>query len=417
MVIGRGSEEGILPDEELLELSREGLAGTACGGKRVLAVIPDSTRTAPVPLFFRLLCDEVGSRAEKLDFLIALGTHPLMSEERILAHLGLTAEQRRSRYAGVDLFNHEWDNPDALTTIGTLWAKEVREISGGLLDEDVPITLNKRVLDYDLLIIVGPVFPHEVVGFSGGNKYLFPGISGPEFLNLFHWLGALITNVEVNGIKDTPVRRMLDRAAKFLQLPRICLAMVTTHQGVKGLYIGSPEEAWSEAADLSAKVNIVYRKRTYNKVLGIAPQMYDDIWTAGKVMYKLEPVLADNADLIIYAPHITELSYTHGHLLDEVGYHCRDYFLKQMDNFKDIPRAVLAHSTHVKGLGTFQDGVEKPRVNVILATRIPEERCRRINLGYMNPDDIDLTDYQDREDEGILLVPQAGETLYRLRQG
>lgn len=414
MVIGRAKEEGILSHQELSELSRQALSEVQLEGKRVLAIIPDSTRSAPVPLFFKLLCEQIGSRAKKLDFLIALGTHPLMSEERILAHLGLTPEERRSKYGGVGIFNHQWDNPDVLTTIGTLSAKEVREISGGLLDEDVPITLNKRVLDYDLLIIVGPVFPHEVVGFSGGNKYLFPGISGPEFLNLFHWLGALITNVKVNGIKDTPVRRMLDRAAELLQVPRICLAMVTTHEGVKGLYIGSPEEAWSEAADLSAKVNIVYKDRTYKKVLGIAPEMYDDIWTAGKVMYKLEPVLADGADLIIYAPHITELSYTHGHLLDKVGYHCRDYFLKQMDNFKDIPRAVLAHSTHVKGLGTFENGVEKPRVNVILATRIPEARCLRINLGYMNPDHINLSDYENREDKGILLVPQAGETLYRL---
>ncbi len=417
MLIEKAVEQGILSDDELRQLTSQALSDIDVRGKRVLVIIPDTTRTAPMPLFFRLFSEHLGKRAKQLDYLIALGTHPPMSEERILSHLGISAQEKQDKYAHIGIFNHQWDRPEALTTIGTIPAREVQEVSGGLLDEDVAITLNKKVLDYGLLVIFGPVFPHEVVGFSGGHKYLFPGISGPEFLNLFHWLGALITNVKVNGIKDTPVRQMINRAVAFLEVPRVCVALVVTHEGVKGLFAGTPEEAWSKAADLSAKVHIAYHDRTYDKVLGIAPRMYDDIWTAGKVMYKLEPVLADGAELIIYAPHISEVSYTHGHLLDKAGYHCREYFLKQMDTFKDVPRAVLAHSTHVKGLGTFEKGIERPRVNVVLATRIPAERCRRINLGYRNPDDINLDDWKNREDEGILLVPDAGETLHRLRKG
>jgi hypothetical protein len=142
--------------------------------------------------------------------------------------------------------------------------------------------------------------------------------------------------------------------------------------------------------------------------------MYEDIWTAGKCMYKLEPVVADGGTLIIYAPHIDEVSYTHGRVLDEVGYHVRDYFVSQWDRFQRYPWGVLAHSTHVKGIGTCENGRESPRVNVVLATRIPEERCRRINLGYMDPDTIDPADYANREAEGILYVPKAGETLFRL---
>jgi hypothetical protein len=145
--------------------------------------------------------------------------------------------------------------------------------------------------------------------------------------------------------------------------------------------------------------------------------MYDDIWTAGKVMYKLEPVIADGGELVIYAPHIDEVSYTHGENLDRIGYHVRDYFLKQWDTFKQVPWGVLAHSTHVKGLGTFDGGVEKPRANVVLATAIPEERCRRINLGYRNPKDVDVSEYEGREDEGVLLVRNAGEILHRLTEG
>jgi hypothetical protein len=86
-----------------------------------------------------------------------------------------------------------------------------------------------------------------------------------------------------------------------------------------------------------------------------------------------------------------------------------------MDKFRDVPGGILAHSTHVKGVGTFENGIEKPRMNVVLATQIPEEVCRSINLGYRDPASINIDEWKEREDEGILFVPKAGEILYRLR--
>jgi nickel-dependent lactate racemase len=135
-------------------------------------------------------------------------------------------------------------------------------------------------------------------------------------------------------------------------------------------------------------------------------------------MYKLEPAVADGGEIVIYAPHITEVSYTHGKIIDEIGYHCRDYFMKQWDRFKHYPGGVLAHSTHVRGLGSFdpQTGRESLRIRVTLATGIPPERCARINLGYLDPDSIRKEDWQDREDQGILVVPRAGEMLYRIKE-
>jgi hypothetical protein len=130
--------------------------------------------------------------------------------------------------------------------------------------------------------------------------------------------------------------------------------------------------------------------------------MYDELWVGGKCMYKLEPVVADGGELIIYAPHIHEISLTHGALIRQIGYHCRDYFLKQWDRFKDIAWGTLAHSTHVRGIGTYENGVEKCRVKVTLATGIPKE---------IRPED-----YANREEEGVLLVPKAGEMLFHLRQ-
>ncbi len=384
-------------------------------GRRVLVIVPDATRTAPLPLLFDALCRHLQGVAAQLDVLIALGTHPPMSDEQIARLLGLAADLKHPSFPSLRIFNHEWDRAERLTILGTLTRQETAEISDGLLSLDVPVSINALVRDYDTLLVLGPVFPHEVVGFSGGNKYFFPGIAGPDLLNFFHWLGALITNVGIIGVKQTPVRRVVDRAATMIPAARRCISFVVRGDAQPyGLFYGTPEEAWDQAANLSERVHIERKPRPFRQVLSCAPPMYDELWVAGKCMYKLEPVVADGGDLIIYAPHLHEISITHGRLIEQVGYHVRDYFTKQWDQFREIPWGVLAHSTHVRGTGTFEHGIEKPRVQVTLATGIPEETCRRINLGYRDPASIDVESFADREDEGILLVRKAGEMLYRL---
>lgn len=387
-------------------------------GQRVLLIIPDGTRTAPIGAVFKALHAEWSGAVAALDVLVALGTHPPMSEEAICGRLEISLEERRTRYASVGLFNHEWDNPAALTTLGTIPADEIRTLSDGLFAMDVPVSIHRRVLEYDRIVIIGPVFPHEVVGFSGGNKYLFPGVSGPEILNFFHWLGAVITTVGVIGQKWTPVRRVVDRAGAMVPIPKLCLALVVKPGGgggLAGIFSGTPEEAWDQAADLSAQTHIAWKDRQYHTILSCAPPMYDELWVGAKCMYKLEPVLAPGGELIIYAPHLHEVSVVHGALIRQVGYHCRDYFLKQWERFRHFPWGTLAHSTHVFGQGTYEDGVETRRARVTLATGIPESVCREINLGYRDWRTIDPADYQGRESEGILHVPKAGETLYRVR--
>ena len=190
----------------------------------------------------------------------------------------------------------------------------------------------------------------------------------------------------------TPVRAVIDRAAEFVSVPAACFRFVVTHDGVAGIYFGTAKEAWQAAAKLSGMRHIIYVEKPFKRVLSIMPEMYDDLWTAAKGMYKLEPIVADGGEVVIYAPHIHEVSYTHGKLIDEIGYHCRDYYLAQWEKYRNYPGGVLAHSTHLKGLGTFdkQTGIETSRIKVTLATGIPAERCGRINLGYLAPEDIDM---------------------------
>ncbi|MGB8344955.1 MAG: lactate racemase domain-containing protein [Ktedonobacteraceae bacterium] len=417
MTLGKGSTTTILADEDVRALLTQACEALPIDGKRVLVIIPDGTRSAPIPFFFRLLSEQLGKRAARLDYMIALGTHPLMPDEAIERLVGVSASERAERYPNVQIFNHNWSQPEMLQTIGVIARQEAEQLTGGLLADDVPVTLNRMIFEYDQLIICGPVFPHEVAGFSGGAKYLFPGIAGPEIINFTHWLGALVTSMHTIGVKDTPVRRVIHRAAQFVPLPILCLALVVRGQELYGLYSGAYEEAWSSAADLSAQLDIITVERPYQRVLSMAAPLYDDLWTAAKAMYKTEPAIADGGEVIIYAPHITEISYSHGTLIDEVGYHVRDYFLKQWERFKDVPGSILAHSTHVKGTGTYdaETGIETPRIQVTLATGIPEERCHRVNLGYMDYHHIDSDAWEGREDEGILLVRNAGEVLYRAR--
>jgi len=417
IITGKGAKDKFLNNEELKDLCQRALEKkNFFKGKKILTIIPDTTRTGPVDLFFKVICDSLLETTKKLDFMIALGTHPAMDDEKINRHLGITPRERETKYSSVNIFNHHWDKKDELKYIGVISRKKMREISNQLMDEEIPVEINSKIFEYDEILIVGPVFPHEVVGFSGGYKYLFPGIAGPQIIHRFHWLGALITNPKINGVKNTPVREVINYATSMIDLPINLFCFVVKEKNVCGFWAGD-EEAWSKACDLSSRVNIKYVDRAFHTVLSCAPEMYEDIWTAGKCMYKLEPVVEDKGTLIIYAPHIKEVSYTHGRYIERVGYHTRDYFSKQMDKFKDIPGAILAHSTHVKGIGTYKDGKETPRINVVLATGIPEERCKKINLDYMDPDEINIEDYAGREKEGILLVRRAGEVLYRLSTG
>ena len=388
-------------------------------GQRIVLIIPDATRTAPIGLMFKTLFNQIAGVAKKFDVMLALGTHPAMTEAAINERVEITAAERASTYQNVEFINHEWDNPAALRDLGSIPAEDIKTLSGGLFAMDVPVHINRRLFDYDQIIICGPVFPHEVVGFSGGNKYLFPGVAGPGILNFFHWLGAVVTNPMIIGNKWTAVRKVVDRAGAMVTVPKLCFCLVVHGHGeLAGLFAGTPEQAWDDASELSRELHITYKDRPFHTVLSCAPKMYDELWVGGKCMYKLEPIVADGGELIIYAPHIHEISLVHGKMIERLGYHCVQYFLKQWDKFKTEPWGTMAHSTHVHGIGTYDEktGRETPRVRVTLATGIPEATCKKINLGYRDWRTINPADYANREAEGIFYEPKAGERLYHLRQ-
>ncbi len=410
-------ETGLLPHDDIREVLTRGLEGRFTG-QRVLVLIPDHTRSLPLPELFRMVV-EVLYDVRELDFMVALGTHPGYSDEGLNHLVGITAEERATIFKHVGLLNHAWDDPGALISLGVMKGDEIKELAGPSwhpsLPTEIDIRINKAVLDHDQIIIIGPTFPHEVVGFSGGAKYLFPGISGPDMINATHWLGALATVVGTIGIKDTPVRTMVHAATGRLRTPVTLVALIVEGHDLAGLLVGEMYATWSAAADISAQRHIQWCDRPYKRVLSTCPSMYDELWTAAKCMYKMEPVVEVGGEVVIYAPHLDVVSPVHGKYIYQVGYHILPYFLRDWDRYKHVPLGILAHSTHVRGSGAMVDDVEKANVQVTLASKIPPEDCARLNLGYLDPTTINPADWQNREDEGILYVAKAGEKLYKAR--
>jgi nickel-dependent lactate racemase len=422
-----GGPTQVLDDDEIATFVREQLMATDVDGRSVCVIVPDGTRSSPLPLLLSAVHGALHGRVTRLTVLVALGTHAEMGEAALATHLGYPEGGLAERYPGMVVRNHEWRDPATFVAVGTIGADRIAELSDGMLHESVDVRINRAVVEHDLVLIVGPVFPHEVVGFSGGNKYLFPGVSGKELIDISHWLGALITSAEIIGTRGiTPVRALINEAAAMVPGERLALCVVTqsgtaseasppSHHGghLHSVAFGDPQAAWQAAADVSAETHVRYLDAPVHRVLSIIPTMYEDMWTGAKGFYKVEPIIADGGQAVLYAPHIRQISAMHPQIA-EIGYHCRDYFVKQWDRYRHLHWGDLAHSTHLRGAGTYDevDG-ERLRVTVTLATSIPEHEVRAANLDHLDPALVDPEQWA--RDPDTLVVPNAGEDLYRLR--
>lgn len=413
-----GGPGGVLTEAEVHAFVAEQVGRLDLDGRSLCLIVPDGTRSCPLPILLRAVHAAAHGRVSRITVLIALGTHAPMAEADLARHLGHPVGDVAAVYPGTTVLNHEWWDEETFVSVGTIPAERLEELSEGRLVRPVDVRLNRAVVEHDVTLIIGPVFPHEVVGFSGGNKYLFPGVAVKDMINVSHWLGALISSVEIIGTRGTtPVRSLIDEASALVPGERLALCVVAA-SGSGDLHaaaFGPPVDAWAAAAEVSARTHVRYLDAPVRRVLSLIPEKYDDMWTGAKGFYKVEPVVADGGQVVLYAPHITEISVMHPQILD-IGYHCRDYFVKQWDRFKHLPWGDLAHSTHLRGAGTYdeQHG-ERCRVTVTLATGIPEDVVRAVNLDYLDPGEVDLAAWAT--DPDTLVVPQAGEVLHRLRGG
>jgi lactate racemase len=415
-VIGTGSAQTDLTPAAMRPFVEEALRSVA-PGTRVLAVVSDRTRDDNTPELFPLVSETLSQgRAASLDVLIAQGTHVAMND----------ADKRAKIGAGVaalpllgTVFDHHWDRDSELTTLGTISADVIARETGGLLHESVSIRLNAHLApgQYDLVLVLGATVPHEVAGFAGGAKYFFPGVAGPELTHLTHWLGALATIERVIGRIETPTRRLIEAAAAFVPTPVIALTTVSTRDqnGLKtrALFAGDLRGSVRRAAEVSQQVHVRYTGRRYKRVVAILDEHYDELWVGGKASYKLGSVIERGGELIIYAPHLSAISLTHGALIEKYGYAPLER-VRDMVEGSDELRAnlcVAAHLAHVSYAGDKgADGVVTPRYRITLAANLPEETCRRVNLGYLDMRTFDPRAFRD--DPDTLTVENAGRDLY-----
>lgn len=415
-----GGPTEVLGDEQARQFILEQLAGMDIDGKSVCIPIPDGTRSGPHGLMIKAVYDAIADRAASITILIALGTHAAMDEFAIAKLLDVPDCTIEERFPRAKVINHDWQNPDAIVSLGTIPAEEITRLTGGLLtDRAMDVQINRIVAEADVNLVVGPVFPHEVVGFSGGNKYFFPGCSVHDVIDISHWVGALITASEIIGsLGITPVRQLINSASQLIPGERLAVTYVSTTGAddlpvLHSVAVGTTESAWAANAQVASQTHIKWLEEPYQRIVSKVPEMYEDLWTGAKGVYKMEPVCADGGEVIVYAPHITEISEMHQGLA-KIGYHCIEYFTRQWDRFKDHPWGEIAHSTHVRGLGTYdpETGVEKLRINVTLASRVPPETCAAYNIGYADPDALDWAALA--ADPDTLIVEHAGEILHRL---
>jgi nickel-dependent lactate racemase len=407
---------GILGAEDLRRIVRDALGGVPPRA-RVLAVIPDRTRDDNTDLLFPMIANALSARgAGRFDALVAQGTHPPMSPEEKRAKIGAGAAPLP--LLG-DVFDHHWDRPSELVTLGTISAAEISSLTGGLMHEDVPVRLNARLApgNYDLILVAGAVVPHEVAGFAGGAKYFFPGVAGPELTHLTHWLGALATIERVIGRVETPTRHVIEAAADRVTTPVIAFTSVSsrTDDGLRthALFTGGLRETVRQAAEVSSRVHIRYTPRRYRRVVAILDEHYDEMWVGGKASYKLGGIIEDGGELVIYAPHLKGISTTHGALIEKYGYAPLEV-VREMVEGSDELRAnlcVAAHLAHVSYAGRVgADGRVESRYRITLASAIPEEVCRRVRLGFAECGSIDVD--AARRDPDTLVVDHAGRDLF-----
>lgn len=384
-------------------------------GERVLAIIPDKTRDDNTDFLFPVAAEFLRSRGvAALDVLVAQGTHPPMSRAQKLSKIGLAS------FDG-ELFDHRWDEPEALIVLGELSASTVHELTGGLIEEAVPVSINKFLAPgiYDTVLVFGATVPHEVAGFSGGAKYFFPGVAGPELTHTTHWLGALAGIENIIGEVETPTRKLIEAAAELIAARVISLNSVVSREAdgelvTYALFTGEIREAFRHAAEVSRRVHIRYTERKYQKVVALLDPHYDEMWVGGKASYKLGAIVEDGGELIIYAPHLTKLSETHGELIEKYGYAPLESVRDMLGASQELREnlCIAAHLAHVAYAGrTDEHGRVVPRYRITMATGLDEKTCRRVNLGYLDHNTLDIEALNSQPD--TLVVKDAGRDLYK----
>lgn len=418
-IIGKGAPEDDLSPDEIYRIISEALSGIP-EKSRVLAIIPDKTRDDNTDVLFPFAAKVLAAQnIARLDALVAQGTHSPMSEAEKLSKIGAKTIAEIPNLG--QIFDHEWNRPEKLVSLGELSAPKVSELTRGLFDEAIPLTVNHLLAPghYDVVLIFGATVPHEVAGFAGGAKYFFPGVAGAELTHKTHWLAALATIEKIIGRVETPTRHLIEAAADFIPAKVISFTSAVSRNAkdrlrTHALFAGDFRLALRHAAEVSRKIHIKYAGRKYKRVVALLDQHYEELWLGGKASYRLGGIIEEAGELIIFAPHLKCISETHGASIEKFGGYAPLEKIKELVAGSNELRSnlcVAAHLAHVAFAGRADEAGEiQTRFKITLASQIDAETCRRVNLGFLDFQNFRLSDYEN--DADTLIVERAGRDLY-----
>lgn len=369
--------------EELFEIIKSSISELKDKLKKVLLLPPDFTRMHSeagkiTAMLYRLLKGDC-----IVDIMPALGTHDPMTKEECLQMFGTEVPFEK-------IIVHKWKTD--IVKIGEIPSEYVSEVSDGLLDFKIDIEVNKRIIDdsYDLIISIGQVVPHEVVGMANYTKNILVGCGGKDIINKSHMLGAVYGMEKVMGQDHSPVRKIFDYAQeKFLhRTPLTYILTVTTAQKgkvqIEGVFTGLSRRMFEEAVALSQEKNLtVLPKRLKKIVVNLDEREFKSTWLGNKAIYRTRMAIADGGELIILAPGVKKFGEdSHiDKLIRKYGYVGRDRILGIYNKKSDIQEnlSAAAHLMHSSSDGRF---------NITYATKyLTKEEVEGVNYNYMDLDE------------------------------
>ena len=350
--------------------------------KKVLILPPDFTRMYSgagkiTAMYYELLKDKC-----QIDIMPALGTHVAMTEQEWKAFFGEGVPFDR-------MIVHNWRND--VVKLGEVPAEFVSEVSEGLVNNSIDVEVNRRLVDpsYDLILSVGQVVPHEVVGMANYGKNLFVGCGGSSMINSSHMLGAFYGMERIMGKDFSPVRRVFDYAEQnFLaHIPLVYVLTTTTNKGdevtIHGLYIGRERSNFEAAVKKSQEINLTHMKERLKKVVVyLDPREFKSTWLGNKSIYRTRMAIADGGELIVLAPAVGRFGEDdeNDRLIRKYGYVGRENVLKLVEapENEDLREnlSVAAHLIH---------GSSDGRFNITYcAGKLTEEEVRGAAFNYMS---------------------------------
>lgn len=326
--------------------------------KNVLIIPPDYTRMySGAGMITRLYYEILEKLGANVDIMPALGTHVPMTKEECTAFFGSHIPYKK-------IIPHNWRSD--VVKIGEVPAEFVKEVSEGLVDSAIGVEVNKRLIsgEYNLIISIGQVVPHEVVGMANYSKNIFVGVGGSSMINSSHMLGAFYGLERMMGRDFSPVRRVFDYAEEHFinNLPLMYVLTVTTNKGdttnIHGIYIGRERKLFEAAVADSQKYNMNFVKEPFKKaVVYLDPREFKSTWLGNKAIYRTRMAMADGGELIILAPAVSKFGEDteNDRLIRKYGYVGREKVLELVKENKDLQEnlSVAAHLIHGSSDGRF----------------------------------------------------------------